>query len=313
MERETAMGIQIPLKKADYSAVQTLVAIDNQIVRKGVVDALKYASFGLCAEANNPSRFQEAVTRSSFDLIILASELGGALMAPVISEMRLGKGKHHPFPVVVMLVVVGEKDYVRKVINCGPDYILLMPVAPGPVLARIEDVTVQRKPFVTTFDYVGPDRRKDVRPGTEQLPKFDVPNPILVRLKNVSDKALQNEIEQAKITLNNLRLERYAVQSRWLGNTLEMMFVQGDVDVSKLPAFWNRIKRIARELPGLLRFDMNEEIAALLGEMDVGADALRRDGGNIDRDLLADLLDNCARVAETVRALLPSSCCSSTV
>ena len=28
------MGIQVPLKKTDYSAVHTLVAIDNPIVRR---------------------------------------------------------------------------------------------------------------------------------------------------------------------------------------------------------------------------------------------------------------------------------------
>ena len=302
------MGLQNQLKKTDYSAVRTLVAIDNQVVHRGVVEALKHDGFARCIEANNHITCQQAIDRSSFDLIIVVSEFNGCQMAPLISEMRLGKAKHHPFPVVMMLLVAGEKDYVRNVIDCGPDYILLMPVAPGPILARIEDITVQRKPFITTFEYVGPDRRKDSRPGTEVLPQFEVPNPILVRIKKASDEALQNEINLAKIRLNNLRLERYAVQSRWLGNALERMFGPGDVDVSKLPAFWNRMKKIARDLPALLRFDMNDEIATLLGEMDAGADVLLRDGRNIDRDLLADLLDSCARVAEMIRKLVPPSC-----
>lgn len=306
------MGLQNPLKKIDYSAVRTLVAIDSQVVRRGVVEALKSGGFGRCAEASNLRNCQEAIEKSSFDLIIMVSEFSGCQMAPVISEMRLGKAKHHPFPIVMMLLVAGEKDYVRNVIDCGPDYILLMPVAPGPILARIEDLTVQRKPFVTTFEYVGPDRRKEFRPGTEKLPQFEVPNPILVRIKKASDEALQNEINIAKIQLNNLRLERYAVQSRWLGNALERMFGPGDIEFSKLPAFWSRMKKIAQDLPALLRFDMNDEIAALLGEMDTGADLLLRDGCNIDRDLLADLLDSCARVAESIRKLIPPSCFSPT-
>ncbi|HIJ62426.1 MAG TPA: hypothetical protein HPQ04_07005 [Rhodospirillaceae bacterium] len=295
------------MKKADYSSVHTLVAIDNQIVRRGVLDALKHAGFGRCTEAGSQAAFQDAVDKSSFDLIITVSEFGGFLMAPVISTMRLGKARHHPFPIVIMLLAQGDSDYVRNVIDCGSDYILLMPVAPGPVLARIEEVTVQRKPFVTTFDYVGPDRRKDIRPGTEQLPQFEVPNPVLLRSRNVPDKALQDEIALAKIRLHNLRLERYAVQSRWLGNTLQMMFRRGEVDISKIPAFWNRMKQICRDLPALLRFDMNDEIAAVLGQLDSCADALLRDGGNIDSKLLSDLLGSCSRVADTVRNLLPST------
>ena len=299
------------MKKPEYSAVHTLVAIDNQIVRRGVSDALKHAGFGRCTEVANQAAFQDAMDKSTYDLIIAVSEFSGFLMAPVISEMRLGRAKHHPFPIVLMLLASGESDYVRNVINCGPDYILLMPVAPGPVLARIEDVTVQRKPFVTTFDYVGPDRRKDIRPGTEQLPQFEVPNPILARISNASEKALQDEIVLAKIGLHNLRLERYAVQSRWLGNALKMMFGQSDVDASKLPAFWNRMKQITRDLPTLLRFDMNAEVEAVLARMAAGADALLRDGRNIDKELLSSLLDSCALVAEIVGKTVPPSCFSS--
>lgn len=294
----------VNLKKIDYNTVQTLIAIDNQIVRRGVIDALKYSGFGRCVEASNQINFREATETSSFDLIIVVSEFSGFMMAPMIAEMRLGRAKHHPFPVVIMLLAEGGTDYVRKVIDCGSDYILLMPVAPGPVLARVEDLTVQRKPYVVTFDYVGPDRRKDHRPGTEQLDQFLVPNPILARIRNISDKTLQDEIDQAKIKLHNLRLERYAVQSRWLGNSLKVMFSQDDVDSSKLPAFWNRLKQISRELPGLLRFDMNDKIAALLGEMDQGADILLRDGRNIEKSSLESLLLSCAQVFETVRALI---------
>ena len=49
------------MRKADYSAVHTLIAIDNQIVRRGVLDALKHVGFRNCTEAGNQVAFHEAI------------------------------------------------------------------------------------------------------------------------------------------------------------------------------------------------------------------------------------------------------------
>ena len=295
------------MRKADYSAVHTLIAIDNQIVRRGVLDALKHVGFRNCTEAGNQVAFHEAIEKSSFDLIIMVAELSGFPMAPLINEIRHGKTSQHPFPVVMMLLPNGEKDYVRRVIDCGPDYILLMPVAPGPVLARIEEATVQRKNFVVTFDYVGPDRRNETRPGTEPLPQFEIPNPIHARVAGVSDAALTDRINRAKIRLYNLRMDRYVVQSRWLGGNLKPMFSHGDTDAAKLPALGGRMKQIVRDLPSLLRFDMNDGIAKLLATIDSGADALLRDGLNMDGDLLDGLASDCASLGDSIGKLLSPS------
>ncbi|HIJ62804.1 MAG TPA: response regulator transcription factor [Rhodospirillaceae bacterium] len=271
------------------------------------MDALKHAGFGKCAEAANQPSFQEALEKTSFDLIIMVSEFGGFPMAPMISQMRLGRATHHPFPLVMMLLAEGEKDYVRKVIDCGPDYILLMPVAPGPVLARIEELTSHRRPFVVTFDYVGPDRRKEVRPGTEQLQQIEVPNPLAARVRGATEQQLQHQIDVARIRLHNLRMERYVVQLRWLGNTLKTIFQQAEVDPAKLPQFPERLKQIATELPALLRFDMNDQISAMLGRLVAGADMLARAGVEMGRQELDGLVGNCHAVAEVVKQLAPSA------
>lgn len=295
------------MKKVDYSSLRSLIAIDNQIVRRGVVDALKHAGFRNLTEAGTHAAFHEAIDKSVFDLMIMVSEFSGFPLAPQISELRQGKAKHHPFPIVMMLLPNAETDYVRKVIDCGPDFILLMPVAPGPVLARVEEVSVQRKKFIVTFDYVGPDRRKEIRPGTEQLQQFEVPNPVLARVSGGTEAALNESISRGQIQLHNLRLERYAVQARWLGGTIRAMVEQGELDAAKLPAFAMRMRQIVRDLPPLLRFDMNDQISALLGSIEAGADALSRDGPAIARDKLDDLLSSCTTLSDALRKLLPSS------
>ena len=295
------------MKKVDYSTVSTLIAIDNQIVRRGVMDALKHAGFGKCAEAASQPAFQEALEKTSFDLIIMVSEFGGFPMAPMISQMRLGRATHHPFPIVMMLLAEGEKDYVRRVVDCGPDYILLMPVAPGPILARVEELAVRRRPFVVTFDYVGPDRRKEIRPGTEQLQQFVVPNPLAARVKGATDQQLQHQVDLAKISLHNLRMERYAVQLRWLANALTTIFQQAEVDPGKLPLFPERLKQIAAELPSLLSFDLTDQISALLGRIAAGADMLARTGVDMGRPELDGLVGSCHAVADVVKQLVPSS------
>ncbi len=293
------------MRKIDYSAVQTLLAIENPMVRKGLHDAFRHAGFGKCAEAFSHETFQQAIAESSFDLIIMATEIAGFFIAQSIADMRNGKLGHHCFPIVMMLLAAGDGAYVRKVIDCGPDDMLLMPVAPGPVLQRIGSFTVRRKPFVVTQDYTGPDRRKQPRPGHEAVPLIEVPNPLQARVDKLPLNTLQDEMEVAKVQLNLHKLERYAVQFGWLSDTIGTMFRQNEVDGDKLTAFATRMRQIVEDLPSRLRGDVASRMAGLFTELGSGAGALLQDGPAVDPGRLERILGSCRTLAKDLRALLP--------
>jgi hypothetical protein len=103
-----------------------------------------------------------------------------------------------------MLLAESDQDFVRKISNAGPDHMMLLPVAPGPMLKRIDDFALSRRPFVVTLDYTGPDRRKGFRPGCEEIPLVDVPNPLKASTRNIPDNVRQSEIELTEIHLHAL-------------------------------------------------------------------------------------------------------------
>ncbi len=293
--------------KIDYSTVQILLAVDNPVVRRGLNDAFQHAGFNRCTESLDQVTFQNAIDESSFDLIIMNPEIGGFFLAPMIAEMRADRIRHHPFPIVIMLLAESQKGYIGKVIDCGPDAIFLLPVAPGSLLDRIDSFAAHRKPFVVTQDYIGPDRRKEARPGTEQIPLLEVPNPVRARTRRAPAHLLQSEIDTAKIQLNTLKLERYAVQFRWLDRAVNTLFKQSEVDHAKLAAAARRMKQIAEDLPARLRGDLDMRMTGLIDELVGGADAVLRDGSSINRQRLDGVLANCRAIAEGIQGCLPSS------
>jgi len=65
---------------------------------------------------------------------------------------------------MAILCVIGmtwqsEAQLVTRMLDRGIDHLILVPVLPQQVMARITSLIHDRPGFVVTADYVGPDRR----------------------------------------------------------------------------------------------------------------------------------------------------------
>ena len=297
------------MDKVDYNAVRTLLALDNRVVRTGLRQAFTQAGFNgfAFAEAGTQGAVLAVLEEASFDLIVVSAELDGFFVAPMIGAMREGRLAHHPFPIVIMLLAEGDQDYVRRAGVAGADHMMLLPVAPGPMLKRIDDFVLYRRPFVVTMDYIGPDRRKGVRPGTEQIPLVHVPNPLAASIRRTPLNEWQSQVDLTKIQLNALKLERYAAQLRRLDNTIRTMFRQNMMDAEKLESFAKGMKKIAGTLPfhcDGLNIATDARTEAALADMVASAGAILRYGPSIDPLLLDGVLADCLAVADEIRRIM---------
>jgi DNA-binding response OmpR family regulator len=288
------------------------LAVDNKVIRIGLREAFKHSGFRAFTEVAEQCNLVEALNTASFDLIIASAELGGVSVAPIISAMRNGRTLHHPFPIVIMLLARSDDDFVRKLSDAGPDHMMLLPVAPGPMLKRIDDFAISRRPFVVTLDYTGPDRRKGLRPGCEEIPLVDVPNPLRASTRNIPDDVRQSEIELTEIHLHALKLGRYSVQLRWLDNTIRAMLQKNEIDFEKLVSFARTMQRIAADMPfddTALGDDMALRLENVLHDLDSSAHAILQDGPSIDRQRLIGVLATCRDAASAIDDLidLPSA------
>ena len=294
--------------KIDYSNVQILLAIESKAVRIGLRESFKLSGFAAFTEAGDPQSFQQAIEGVSFDLIILDAELGGFFTAPVVAAMRNGRSVHHPFPLVVMLLADGKPAFVHRVVDAGPDDVMMLPVAPGPVLRRIEGYALRRRPFVVTASYIGPDRRRAPRPGTEVIPLIDVPNPMRASMRRVPEAERQSEYELTMILLNALKLERHAVQLRWLEGAIRNELSQSGVEPTKMAALAGSMRNVAQDLPARVRGDLPIGVTDHLRRLSDAATVIGRGRPAVASRDHAGIPELCLALAEAIDALLDPAC-----
>jgi DNA-binding NarL/FixJ family response regulator len=291
------------MKKTDYGSVKLLLAIENPIVRQGLQNVLQHEGFPRPIEVSSHEKLLATLVEHSFDVIVTATEISGEFIPPYIGQMRLGALTHHPLPLVIELLAESEGDYVRKVIDSGPDDLLQLPVSPGQLLARLNVLAEKRKPFVVTSDYVGPDRRQTLRPGTQPIPLFDVPNPLAMKIERQPDETIAQEMEAAATRLLEMRVERYAFELQWLLRAIRQLFQPEQNDAAKLQTFCERIKTLLINLPRLMPGTVAATIAPLSERLMLGTNIVLKNGFSAD----ATVLNGLAGLVNTLtRAMLAS-------
>lgn len=148
----------------DPHSIGTLIAVGQSATQQDLIDAFAAADIAAPKEASDPSALREILAAAELDLIVMSSHLGGAFVAPMISEVRRGKLGPHPFPIVVVLAEDSDPVNIRQISNCGPDDIIVLPCEPEDLLARINIfLSGDRRPLVVNAGYAGPERRNKDR------------------------------------------------------------------------------------------------------------------------------------------------------
>lgn len=292
----------------DFSTVQALMGFSNPLLARGVHEAFRQAGFTKLEQAATAEQLKAKLAESVFDLLVLTTGLEEAFVAPLVAQLRNGQLGQSPFAVVIMLVTEAQQDYVRKVIDCGPDDMLLLPVAPTQLLSRVEALVQVRRPFVVTHDFTGPDRRKDSRSGGRQLPLIDVPNPLAVKATGGSVERLNSESKAALRVINAQKLDRYMVQIQWLSDTIAAGFRDAGAAIppAKMRGISMRLQLIADDVPWRLGGHVEGALQTLLGALGAQAKAILASGSEVERRQIETLGTICARLAKEISRQLPS-------
>lgn len=213
----------------------------------------------------------DLIEQEAVDLLITSSELEGNDTGFLVAEMRNQRLGRNPFPVVITLLANAEPDYVKKVIDSGADDLVLTPVQPDQLILRIEKLTRTRKPFVVTHDYTGPDRRTKARAfETHSAPMLEVPNPLKFRAEAVGmdSTRLNRTIAETAITLNRMKIERYAVQIDWLVTHIHASIRDGvTTDPAALSPYTGRLSAVADDMIRRMRGTAAESHSTPVAEL----------------------------------------------
>jgi len=121
-------------------AKRVLVVEDDAAIRRGLVDALRFAGYEVLQAANGQDGMKEAL-RATYDLLLLDLILPGQSGFEILKAVREAR----PTLPVVILTARGDEDDRIKGLRLGADDYVVKPFSVRELLARVEAV-LRRSP-----------------------------------------------------------------------------------------------------------------------------------------------------------------------
>lgn len=209
-----------------------------------------------------------------------------------IKSFRNDLDTPNPFAVLMVTTWQPTPGQLMRTTNSGADDMITKPVSPKQVQDRLNKLIEARKKFVVTADYIGPDRRKSPRDGT-QIPLIDIPNTLrlkaLGRWPQPNMKQVFNESIRA---VNRQRRMRGAIQVAFL-------FEYARTGIVDRPPEKSAIEHMAR-IPAIV--DDMQHRSMRLGTLMPGEETLCRAVHAVTQRLHVTAEQGCADQAEVDQA-----------
>jgi len=228
----------------------------------------------------------DAISGQNPDLVILDMALPGGDSCKTIRALREGRLGRNPFVPTILSTLNTAPHLVRAAVESGSDDLVVKPLSPAVVLARIDMLVHNRKPFVVTSDYIGPDRRRDPQPE-DGLPTLAVPNSLRAKSRGlqVDPAELANAVRIASKSIGRFRLRSHARRIRHLVRSILPAYRDGMAD-ERTAALVGRLLDVAEDAARLLAGTEFEHVGAICGTLiDVTASIRREHPEPATKDL----------------------------
>ncbi len=160
------------------------------------------------------AKFSEAIAKNSFDLVIAETHDAGGAIGELMRKIRAGEIGNNSFVVAITTSWDRDANHIQELVDCGVDDLLLRPFSTLQLRDRLSALVSNRKDFVVTSDYVGPDRRNDVTRKASSIKGFAPPNTLKAMIEgDVEAQSLAKEkITEAKANVAKERIRRLAMK-----------------------------------------------------------------------------------------------------
>lgn len=221
-----------------FENVRLMLADTNGQVRHALKSALYREGFRDILDTASYVAVRETLARNLVDVVVTDVDLPGGDVCDLIHRVRHHKVGNNPFVVCIVLTSDPTQDLVRRMVDSGADDLVVKPCSADAMIQRVKTLTRGRKPFVVTHDYIGPDRRKGQREGSQVIQLLDVPNPLWSKaVANSDTSGLQRLIDAATARINQQKMERYSQQVAYLAERIAPFIVDGRPKARSGPEF----------------------------------------------------------------------------
>ena len=194
-----------------------VVHVDSEAPNRALLeDTLRDIGFSKITSCDNLGQFIVILGIEKPDLVFVDIDAEPDKAFQAIRDIRKGEAGENAFIVTVALTQKPELEVVRAALNAGFDDMVVKPVTARALRQRVVNQIENRKEFIATDDYVGPDRRAENRELTEDdLASIKVPNSL--RHAATGDESAAPSEERIRETLRNLSIQKFYHLSSKIG------------------------------------------------------------------------------------------------
>jgi CheY-like chemotaxis protein len=186
--------------------------------------------------------------QSAFDVLIYDQDLPGGDFLKTMQRIRRHELGKNPFMAVIATVEDSAPEKVKKAIDAGVDDVIRQPLSIDKLVERMALLIQARKPFVVSYDYVGPTRRTRSRPDQAEPKTIEIPNTLKSRVMDgKSDADLQALVDAATNRLDDHALDAIGFEIHRLAKRIGEHY-DGEGSENDLHGDLNRLIVVAAEL-----------------------------------------------------------------
>ena len=255
------------MENFSFENIRVLIGDPNREIRDAVRGGLYGHGFRYIIVTDRMSVVETAVATNRVDLLVCDIDLPHGDLYDLVYRIRHHELGDNPFIVVTALITEPTPKMVKKIFDAGCDDLIPKPISTGLLFERVLNLARNRKPFVVTSDYIGPNRRAKPRPGTQQIPQIDVPNPLKAKAADdVSAEDIQAEIDSVANVLNEQKMERHAYQINYLVERVMPLYEDGTADESVTPHL-DRLLYVSEDISRRLQGTRYDHVGELCQSM----------------------------------------------
>ena len=186
-----------------------VVFVDREAPNRTLLeDTLREIGFRHIAPCDTLGQFAVILGIENPDLVFIDIDAQSDAAYQTIRGIRDGEIGENPFVVVVALTGRPDMESVAAALAAGADDMVVKPISVLALQQRIVTQIDARKEFIATDDYLGPDRRAEVRDLDDtDLVSIVVPNAL--RFAATGDASAAPSAERIQETLHNLSIQKF--------------------------------------------------------------------------------------------------------
>ena len=212
------------MQSPNYADTSILLFDRTRNVRKQTRSVLNGFGFRKFLDFDNLEDVGHALSSQRVDIAVLNLDTLDCGILGMVKDIRGRKVGLDPFMPILLTSWLAKLESVQSFLDSGADDVLLYPFSTAQLAQRIDLLAQERKPFVVTEDYFGPDRRSSALIKKDPT-SIKVPNAFRAQAFGLREEAPNTQsVDETLVKLRRMNLRNSSRRIWYLANCLKETF-----------------------------------------------------------------------------------------